>query len=48
MKKRLLATIATVCLSLTACNSTEETKNVKAKEKTEKSVEQKLTQQIKS
>lgn len=41
MKKRLLATIATVCLSLTACNSTEETKNVKAKEKTEKSVEQK-------
>lgn len=33
MKKRLLATIATVCLSLTACNSTEETKNVKAKEK---------------
>ncbi|AOM11489.1 MULTISPECIES: hypothetical protein [Bacillus cereus group] len=41
MKRKLLATIAAVCLSLTACNSTEETKNVKAKEKTEKSVEQK-------
>ena len=32
MKKKLLATIA-VCLSLTACNSTEQTKDVQANEK---------------
>lgn len=33
MKKKLLATIAAVCLSLTACNSTEQTKDVQANEK---------------
>ncbi|MDR2995244.1 MAG: hypothetical protein LBV11_15755 [Bacillus cereus] len=33
MKNKLLATMAAVCLSLTACNSTEQTKDIQADEK---------------
>ena len=40
MKKKLLATIVAVCLSLTACNSTEQTKDVQANEKKDKNTEQ--------
>ncbi|PFQ44383.1 hypothetical protein COK05_16980 [Bacillus cereus] len=40
MKKKLLATMAAVCLSLTACNSTEQTKDIQADEKKDKNTEQ--------
>ncbi|WP_433772333.1 hypothetical protein [Bacillus wiedmannii] len=40
MKNKLIVTIAAVCLSLTACNSTEQTKDVQANEKKDKNEEQ--------
>ena len=40
MKNKLLVALATVCLSLTACNSTEQTKDVQANEKKDNNVEE--------